>query len=113
MTMSVFEKILGTSIKAADKAGDVVRGVMKGGNLEIVEKVSSKDNLGQALFLCVFEKLKVKKTQAPEKLKVFSAKKLKAPEVFRPFLLNSRYQRLKTQEKIFILLKSCLKTRFA
>ena len=36
---SVFEKILGTSIKAADKAGDVVRGVMKGGNLEIVQKV--------------------------------------------------------------------------
>ena len=52
-------------------------------------------------FLCVFEKLKVKKTQAPEKLKVFSAKKLKVPEVFRPILENSTYQRLKNSRKIF------------
>ena len=40
---SVFEKVLGTSILAADKAGDIVRGIMKGGNLEIVEKTGVDD----------------------------------------------------------------------
>ena len=38
---SVFERVLGASILAADKAGDVVREVMKGGKLDIIEKVSA------------------------------------------------------------------------
>ena len=37
---SVFENVLGTSILAADTAGNTVREIMKGGNLEIVQKVS-------------------------------------------------------------------------
>jgi len=40
---SVFERVLGASILAADKAGDVVRGVMKGGNLDIVQKTGEDD----------------------------------------------------------------------
>jgi len=40
---STFEKILGTSVAAADKAGDVVRAVMKGGNLDVVEKTGADD----------------------------------------------------------------------
>ena len=36
---SVFEKVLGTSILAADTAGNTVREIMKGGNLDIVQKV--------------------------------------------------------------------------
>ena len=39
---SVFENVLGTSILAADTAGNTVREIMKGGNLEIVQKVSLK-----------------------------------------------------------------------
>ena len=58
------------------------------------------------LFLCVFEKLTAKKTQAPKKLKVFSAQKLKLPEVFRSIFQNSIDHRKK--KKISPLF--CLKT---
>jgi len=40
---SLFEKVFGTSITAADKAGDIVRGILKGGNLEIVQKTGESD----------------------------------------------------------------------
>ena len=38
-----FNKILGTSISAANRAGVMVRDVMKGGDLEIVEKTGADD----------------------------------------------------------------------
>ena len=63
--------------------------------------------------MCVFEKLKVKKTQAQKKLNVFSAPKLKLPEVFRPFFQNSLKQRGKTQEKISVQLKSSPRIQFS
>jgi len=40
---SVFEKVLGTSILAADTAGNTVREIMKGGNLDIVQKTGEDD----------------------------------------------------------------------
>ena len=40
---SCFNTILGTSIKAANHAGKMVRDIMKGGDLSIVEKTGAND----------------------------------------------------------------------
>ena len=40
---SHFHTILGTSIKAANHAGKMVRDVMKGGDLGIIEKTGADD----------------------------------------------------------------------
>ena len=40
---SSFSAILGTSIKAANHAGKMVRDIMKGGDLSIVEKTGAND----------------------------------------------------------------------
>ena len=69
---------------------------------------SSSKVFKTGFFLCVFEKLKEKKTQAPKKLKVFSAPKLKLPEVFRPFLRNSIAQSM--HKKLKKILLFCFKT---
>lgn len=42
-TNSNFSTILGTSIKAANHAGKMVRDIMKGGDLSIVEKTGAND----------------------------------------------------------------------
>ena len=42
-TNSCFNTILGTSIKAANHAGKMVREIMKGGDLSIVEKTGAND----------------------------------------------------------------------
>ena len=44
-----FNKILGTSISAANHAGKMVRDVMKGGDLGIIEKTGADDLQVQAL----------------------------------------------------------------
>ena len=56
-----------------------------------------------------FEKLKVKKTQAPKKLNVFSAQKLKLPEVFSQFFQNSRFKIPKNSRKCFVFALKRLK----
>ena len=60
-------------------------------------------------FLYAFEKLKVKKTQAPKKLNIFSAQKLKLPEVFRPFFSKLKVQSPKNSRKFSVFALKRLK----
>ena len=81
--------------------------------------VSELFNIYPFYFLCLYSGFFVRfrntlseKTQALKKFKVFSALKIKLPEVFRPILQNSRYQSIKTQGKYPAWFKICLKTHF-
>ena len=41
--MSIFLQVLASSVKASNRAGDLVRDIMKGSDLKIVQKTGEKD----------------------------------------------------------------------
>ena len=79
----------------------------------IVISPRQRSIVSTGFFLCVFEKLKVKKTQALKKLNVFPAQKLKLPEVFRAICSKLKRQSIKNSRKSCVLPWNCLKMQFS